>query len=632
MSTMMASRRLGRGAAAAALGAALSVSMMPPTPSAAVATRTLLLSGPVATLASEVIADGGQVLRTFPLASALEVEIPAGVAPPQGSLVIPNVSMHVNSAVMAVGSSDAVNTYSETIGVPADASAKGITVAVVDTGVAERPDIPVSKHINVTDAPTGDGYGHGTFLAGLIAGTGEFPGVAPDADILDVQVARADGSTDLATVLAGLQAVADERADDPSIKVVNLALSTGSPLPPYMDPLTLALNRLWNRGVTVVVASGNDGEGHITSPASDPTLIVVGSQDEADTALRDDDAVPDFSAYGSALDFERPDVVAPGVSLISTGAGLAYSENPASQVGDGYLKGSGTSMSAAVTSGALALLHARRDLSPDQAKRLIVDTAYSTPELTTSRGAGQGGIDVAEALAMPLTEVAPLAKDARSSQYGPSEADAAAWAEFSAAWTAGDLAAVVGAWIGMSQQTRQWAANAWALAGLARALAADEDTFDVRRWAGRRWASEPWAGRRWATDEWVGRRWATVDFDGRRWAGRRWASADWLAFAWTVREAAHHDVVERIWQGDDWDGRRWADDDWAGRRWADSEWVGRRWAADAWDGRRWADYSWDGRRWADGEWTGRRWADFSFEGRRWATEEWSGRRWAAKRW
>ena len=219
----------------------------------------------------------------------------------------------------------------------------------------------------------GDGLGHGTFLSGLIAGNGaashgDYRGVAPDAKVLDVQVAMPDGCTSLSHVLAGLQAVSDARAADPSVKVVSLALSTGSPLPPYLDPLTRGLRTAVGRGMTVVVASGNDGPNTVTSPAADPALLAVGATDDKQTGDRADDAVADFSAYGRSFGVMRPDVVAPGTSLVSLRApgSLADVENPNASVGiDKYFKGTGTSMASAVTAGAAAaLVGARQSLRP----------------------------------------------------------------------------------------------------------------------------------------------------------------------------------------------------------------------------------------------------------------------------
>ena len=167
----------------------------------------------------------------------------------------------------------------------------------------------------------GDGYGHGTFVAGLVAGSGKsssgaYAGVAPAARILDVKVADSDGSTDLVTVLKGLQAV----AADKSVDVVNLSLSSGSPLPYQIDPLSAALEGLWRRGVTVVVPAGNDGpnNGTIASPGTDPVLLTAGGLDAHGTASRSDDSVADWSGRGPAPQgVQKPDLVAPGAHVVS---------------------------------------------------------------------------------------------------------------------------------------------------------------------------------------------------------------------------------------------------------------------------------------------------------------------------
>lgn len=640
MSEVRARQMTPRGLVALALAGVMAVPMVALVPAGAIdapTDRVLLgTTGDLTEVANAVTAAGGTVVETYEVARALLADLPENVVAPHGSFVVPNVTMKFNSVPAADQGASAVNTFRQTIAAPSGDTGNGVTVAVIDTGVDSGADIDVADRVNVSGDATGDGLGHGTFMAGLVAGDDdEYGGVASGAEVFDVQVAAADGSTDLSRVLAGVQAVADKRAADPSLQVAMLALSADSPLPPWMDPLTTGLDRLWARGVTVVVASGNDGAGEVGSPASDPNLLVVGSQDEAGTAIRSDDTVPDFSAYGKVFGQRRPDVVAPGVSLISTSApqSEAYLQNPGSHVGDGFLKGTGTSMSAAVAAGAVAVLLAQRpDLSPDQAKRLVLGTAYRTPALKPKTGAGSGGLDLAAALTTPLADVPALPQESTTTTYGPAEGDEQLWADFAAGWAAGDLEAVAQAWAQMAEQTRKWAANAWSMAALMRALQSDDVTFDGRRWAGRRWAADNWLGRRWASDQWVGRRWANQAWlsevwDGRRWAGRRWAAQDWLAFAWTLRVSSDDAQVEDLWADEEWSGRRWA-----GRRWAAQDWVGRRWASDAWEGRRWADYAWDGRRWAEVSWSGRRWADFAFEGRRWATEVWSGRRWAVLHW
>lgn len=301
----------------------LSVAPASATPEAPVQQQYLLsVSGSdLSEVAAQVEAAGGTVLETYEIGSALLVRMPGTAQVPTDATVVPDLPMEFQ------GTDDSgdvpVNNHRATTKVPDSADGSGVTVALVDTGVADTGEVDV-EHVNVSGGPAGDGLGHGTFLAGLIAGTGSssggaYAGAAPGAKVLDVQVAEADGSTSLSKVLKGLQKVSDRAETDSSLKVVNLALSTGSPLPPWMDPLTRGLDRLWARGLTVVVASGNDGKGEVGSPASDPVLLAVGSVDENKTADRKDDTVADFSAYARTFGSMRPDVVAPGVSHFPAG-------------------------------------------------------------------------------------------------------------------------------------------------------------------------------------------------------------------------------------------------------------------------------------------------------------------------
>ena len=593
-----------------------------------------------------VSAAGGVVVEQFDVAESLVVRMPLGAALPAGLTAVPDMAFSFN-AVEAADETDSVNTFRETVGASDTADGSEVTVALVDTGVADVPELTDVTHINVSDGEQGDGLGHGTFLAGLIAADGAFPGVAPGADIVDVQVAEADGSTNLRKVLRGLEAVND-RADELGIDVVTLSLSTGSPLPAHVDPLSRALTHLWFDGLTVVVAAGNDGPKSISAPATNPLLLVAGSLDENGTSSHDDDTLSDFSAFGKVQGIDRPDLVAPGRSLISTRApgSLAEKGNESSWVGDSHIKGTGTSMSAAVTAGVVAaLLGERGDLSPNEVKRVLMGSAYEAPGL--AKGSGQGGLDLAAALGTDVADTAGLGSyhpSGAADRNAPGEEDAEAWARFAAAWEAGDLAAAVDAWIDLSPEARKWAADAWAVSVLANSVAMDNQNFEARKWAARKWAEEDWAARKWADDEWVARKWAARkwaddEWSARKWAefaalARKWANDDWLAYAWSARKWANSDWVARKWADSDWAARKWADEDWAARKWADEDWAARKWAArkwadQDWAARKWADEAWSARKWADVSWDARKWADVSFEARKWATTDWDARKWAS---
>jgi serine protease AprX len=399
-------------------------------------------------------------------------------------------------------------------------------------------------------------------MAGLIAGSGTasggaYRGVAPAAKLVDVKVADADGRTDLITVLRGVQWVSEHARE---VQVLNLSLSSYSPLPYQVDPLTQGLEALWRRGVTVVVPSGNDGPdvGTVTSPGSDPVLLTAGGLDEAGTRDHADDVVGTWSGRGPTWQGDaKPDLVAPGAHLVSlrSPGSVVDRSNPGSRLGDGYFRGSGTSMATAVTSGVVAAaLAVQPKLRPDSVKSLLTGTAYTAPGLTRAGGAGAGGLDAARVLA-----AAPGWRSSQSEVQYDRDTDAIVrdadrWAALEKALLTKDAAAAAAAWRKLSPESRDWAARSWAKLDPA-----------ARSWAARSWAARSWAG---AGEEWAARSWAARSWAARSWAARSWADFEWLARSWAARS--------------------WADTDWAARSWADADWAARSWAADKWSARSWA--------------------------------------------
>ncbi|HYO17828.1 MAG TPA: S8 family serine peptidase, partial [Dermatophilaceae bacterium] len=578
--------------------AAVSLLAMPIPAGAQGSGRTVLLTltegASLTQLADTVGSLGGRVLATLELADSLLVELPTGVSAPAGSAEIPDTPMKVNGTQQYYKST--VPTYRETIGVPEGAEyGQGVTVALVDTGVAQADGLTTDvnvEHRNVSGAAQGDGLGHGTFLAGLIGGRGKFKGVAPAANVLDVQVADAQGNTSLSKVLAGLDAVQDHG----DVDVVNISLSTDSPLPPSFDPLARALERLWAEGVVVVAAAGNDGpsKGTVGSPGNDPVLLTVGALDEINTPVRADDALAEFSSRGEPDSSDKPDLVAPGVSLVSTAASgsIAVSENPGALVGDGYMRGSGTSMSAAVVSGAAAaVLSARPELSPDQVKALLKGTTYALGE---SDGAGAGALDLETAMSSnvpaPPTQESPSEGE---DKWGPSEDDAQAWAEFGTAWESKDKKAAQEAWKALSWRTQQWAARSWSLAVLMASMRLSEEDFKARSWSARSWSLDEWLARSWSARSWSARSWSYEEWLARSWSARSWSARSWSARSWSADE----------WLARSWSARSWSESDWAARSWS-----ARSWSARSWSARSWSDFSWEARSWSARSWSARSWS------------------------
>jgi serine protease AprX len=534
-------------------------------------------------LSAKLRAAGASVVGRMSVANAVVVEVPSTWQAPVG------VATAADSSLKVAGNDNSPSNGGGRGG-PSSSSADafdgdGVTVAIVDTGVADVPDLRGSvTHVNVSGAPRGDGYGHGTFLAGLIASSGAssnglYRGVAPDANILDVQVAAADGSTSLLKVLAGLQVVAERARRDDSIRVVNLSLSADDPGFKGIDPLSRAVETLWNRGLVVVVAAGNDGPdaGSVTIPGTDPAVITVGALDDKSTDSRRDDVVAPFSARGIAGDPNiKPDLVADGVSTVGLRApgSIIDTQHPTARVGSANFRGSGTSMAAAVASGEVAgLLSVLPDLDPDDVKGALMQGAYDVAGDSTATGAG--GVDLvgAQAAAQQMS---------RDRAQWSSRSVTASYNKFAAAWGNGSQRDATAAWVQLPVSLRAQVAKAWA-----NSVAANDDSTDAQVFQARTWASDNDLGANWLARTWAARTWAGDDWAARTWAARTWASDDWAARTWAAR----------TWAARTWAARTWAGDDWAARTWA-----ARTWAADDWSARTWAARTWAARTWAFADW------------------------------
>ncbi|MFG1607616.1 S8 family serine peptidase [Actinoplanes sp. NPDC049265] len=441
----------------------------------------------------------------------------------------------------------------------------GIGVALIDSGVSPVPGLnSAGKVINGPDlsfesqAPNLrhlDTYGHGTHMAGIIAGsdpatvtgTARFDGVAPGAHIVALKVASSDGASDVSQVIAGIDWVVEHRTDPGlNIRVLNLSFGTESTQPATLDPLAFAVEQAWQKGIVVVVSAGNDGftANNLTMPAADPDVIAVGAADAKGTETRADDVVADFSNRGNAV--RHADVLASGRSVVSLRvpgsyvdrtyptARLSTTADPAQR----FLRGSGTSQAAAVVSGAVALLLQQRpSLTPDQVKRLLMSTAKPITG-ADAYAAGSGQIDILTAATTPRPSSAPQVNVAATGLgtleksrggvhvYDPSNNVMLSGEKdiFGKTWSAGTWAAASrtqNSWKDGSFNGTLWAGKAFG------ADVSGQRTWSSVAWTGRSWAGANWAGRSWADAQWTGRSWA-----GRSWAGRSWASADWSGAPW----------------------------------------------------------------------------------------------------
>lgn len=299
---------------------------------------------------------------------------------------------------------------------------QGVTVAVVDSGIAREKDFKgadgrsrILANVSfVGEQGASDHYGHGTHVAGLVGGNGAssggaYVGVAPQVNLVNVKVSDSKGMGSTKDVVAGLQWVYEHRKQY-NIRVVNLSLDSSESESYHLSPLDAALEILWFNRIVVVVSAGNSGSRGIRyPPANDPFVVTVGAMDDRGTASTNDDVLASFSPYGKTQDhMAKPDLVAPGTNLISVfpdnGATLAR-EHPDHVVTEHYFRMSGTSMSAAVTAGAAALLlQAQPNLTPDQVKYRLMNLAepYRSKSLKT------GYLNIYDAVHSTTTQPANL--------------------------------------------------------------------------------------------------------------------------------------------------------------------------------------------------------------------------------
>ena len=330
----------------------------------------------------------------------------------------------------------------------------GIGVAVIDSGVT-------SWHDDLSDAEVGqrvvefvdfvdgvatphDDYGHGTHVAGIIAGNGldsdgARTGIAPGAHLVVLKVLDESGRGYVSDVIAAID-YAVARRDALNLRVINLSVATGVYESYHTDPLTLAAERAVRAGITVVAAAGNNGRstegntqyGGITSPGNAPWVLTVGASSHMGTADRADDTIAAFTSRGpTALDHRaKPDVVAPGIGIesLSTPGSTLYGTAAAYLLPGTrttpelpYLSLSGTSMSAPVVTGTVALmLQANPALTPNAVKAILQYTAeVNTSYDPLTEGAGfvnaKGAVELSNYLAHASTSQYP-----DSSRWGAS--------------------------------------------------------------------------------------------------------------------------------------------------------------------------------------------------------------------
>jgi serine protease AprX len=359
---------------------------------------------------------GGRVVSRLEIINAFTVEIPAQAvallsAHAGVQNITPDARMHKSTLATPVELNalrqeltNPRNTYLDTLGVRnlwgRGIKGQGVTVAVIDSGIASMPEfsvdpsLPEGLHVSRiltrlafnSDLKSSDNSGHGTHIAGILAGNGAksagvYAGIAPLANLISLNVSNSEGMAYESDTIAAMQWVLENK-DQYNIRVVNLSVNSETAQSYHNSPLDAAAEILWFNGIVVVVSAGNqdlDGGGILFPPANDPFVITVGASDENGTPDPADDFPAVFSAYGLTSDgFSKPDIIAPGKDIISALAPNSAWDKlyPERVVAGKYFRLSGTSMSTPMVAGAAALLlQSEPSLTPDQVKQRLLDSA-----------------------------------------------------------------------------------------------------------------------------------------------------------------------------------------------------------------------------------------------------------------
>jgi serine protease AprX len=537
--------RRGRAvAASAAVAAALAGTSLAGAPAASasqsetvIVTATGLLS-PVAA----VLSVGGTILTQYHIINGVEASIstleePVLAALP-GITVTPDLSVSVQSTTESTGPHTPSDAFLQETGATQLAAqgdtGQGVTVAVLDTGIDNLPDFSgrLIGGVDLTSAgnPYQDSYGHGTFVAGLIAGSGassngQYQGEAPGASLVSIKVAGADGTSHLGTLISGLQWAVDNRSSY-GIKVLNISLGFPAGTSTVNNPLDQAVEAVWNAGIAVVAAAGNAGpfNGTILSPGDDPLVITAGALDDMATSSPSDDEMTSFSSAGptSPDGWAKPDLVTSGRSVVSLAApgSTVYNAYPGARIGPANFVGSGTSFSAAITSGAAALvLAANPGLTPNQVKARLLGSTGPGPvgnpfvdghgALNALAAATSGPMDLSQSAAglqpvrngatVSLSPSGPANTWNTALWSGITVAPQASWAFDGSTWSGSD-----------------W--NGWSLVG--------------RAWNDGGWNNGGWNGASWDGSNWAGAAWDGTAWSGSAWSGSAWDSSSWSSSAW----------------------------------------------------------------------------------------------------
>ena len=433
-----------------------------------------------------------------------------------------NVQLPIRNNVKAIAVENLQEVFAHVVGATAvwnqagtKLQGQGITVAVVDSGIAKSQEFGSRKFRDINFSRRyhdgNDKYGHGTFVAGMLAGNGfrsqgAYVGIAPNANVLNVRVSDDQGASTEADVVAALQWVLLNK-DAYQIRVVNMSLNSSVGQSYHTSPLSIAAEILWFSGIVVVVSAGNNGSADLYPPANEPYVITVGATDDRGTIDKGDDVMASFSAYGvDEAGNIKPDLAAPGTNIIAYmprngRLGMAW-EHTSHQMDMDHFRMSGTSMAAPVVAGAaVLLLQNEPNLTPNQVKQRLMSTADSDWAGYEAEKSGAGYVNIPAAVqstgmdeanddimpTMPLAQMAMIAY-----------------------WASGN-----------GEETIDWDSIDW-----------NSVDWNSVNWNSVNWNSVNWNSVNWNSVNWNSVNWNSVNWNSVNWNSVNWNSVNWNSTYW----------------------------------------------------------------------------------------------------